>query len=219
MKSQDIFLLLKLISLDHRERGISRFLESKWEDWELELDPTREEAKMQSLRSEQVLREQIHSQYTVRALAESTGISKSEVGLSLQRCYEISLAKPDRQYGIPRVNLASLEEFIAHGIRYVFPAKPEQLTRGIATAYASPALRDLLGSGGEIIPVWPDAKGNSRGQAIQPLYKTVPMAVRHDATLYELLAVVDAIRIGQPRERNLAIKLLPKFLRGQNGSR
>jgi hypothetical protein len=37
-------------------------------------------------------------------------------------------------------------------------------------------------------------------------------AVRQDAELYALLALVDPIRIGQPRERNLAIKLLGKHL-------
>lgn len=46
----------------------------------------------------------------------------------------------------------------------------------------------------------------------EPLFKSAPYAVRQDAELYALLALVDAIRIGQPRERNLAIKLLGKHL-------
>jgi len=47
---------------------------------------------------------------------------------------------------------------------------------------------------------------------IEPLFKSVPYAVRLDAELYALLALVDAIRIGQSRERNLAIKLLSEHL-------
>jgi hypothetical protein len=58
------------------------------------------------------------------------------------------------------------------------------------------------------VPVWPDPRGNTSGFAIEPLFKTVPMAVRNDRLLYELLALVDSIRMGQPRERNLATSLL-----------
>lgn len=216
MKSQDVFLLLKLVSLEHRERGIPAFLESKWEDWERtgvsQIAEWAQEIPI-LLRTKNTVKGQFQAYYTVRALAQSTGIGKSEVSMSLQRCYEAGLAKPERISGVPRVNTKSLEEFLMYGIRYVFPVKPEQITRGIATAFASPAFRNELHSAGEIIPVWPDPKGNSRGQAVLPLYKSVPVAVRHDSTLYELLAIVDAIRIGQARERNLACKLLGKLLK------
>jgi hypothetical protein len=36
----------------------------------------------------------------------------------------------------------------------------------------------------------------------------VPYAVRRDPELYALLALVDAIRLGNPREANLAADLL-----------
>jgi hypothetical protein len=38
-----------------------------------------------------------------------------------------------------------------------------------------------------------------------PLYKNVPEAARRDPKLYELLALVDAIRDGRAREREIAI--------------
>ncbi|NCB39610.1 MAG: hypothetical protein EOM80_12680 [Erysipelotrichia bacterium] len=50
-------------------------------------------------------------------------------------------------------------------------------------------------------------------QAFMPLYKSVPKAAMADPYLYELLALVDAIRGGRAREKNLAVKELQKRLR------
>jgi hypothetical protein len=221
MKSQDIFLLLKLASLSQQEKGAPMFLSSKWEDWEepekyqlthstvAEFDTGELDKDRQEFPS---LQDTLSSQYTVRALAQSTGISKSEVSLILQRCYRVGLAKPDRLTGNPRVNPASLSEFIIHGLRYVYPTKPAEITRGIATAWAAPVLKGQVMSAGDIVPVWPDPRGNTKGQAVEPLFRTVPDAVRRDARLYSLLALTDAIRIGQPRERTIANEKLSLML-------
>lgn len=56
--------------------------------------------------------------------------------------------------------------------------------------------------------MWPYAKGTTRGYSLAPLYPTVPQAAAKDAQLYELLSLVDAIRDGRARERNLAAKEL-----------
>lgn len=48
---------------------------------------------------------------------------------------------------------------------------------------------------------------------MQPLYKTVPMAVKMDPYLYEYLALVDAIRLGNAREVEVAINELEIKLR------
>ena len=58
--------------------------------------------------------------------------------------------------------------------------------------------------------VWPHSKGSHRGHSIAPLYKTVPEAVINDPVLHEYLALVDAIRIGNVREKNIAILELNK---------
>jgi hypothetical protein len=47
---------------------------------------------------------------------------------------------------------------------------------------------------------------------LAPLYKSVPYAAKRDLKLYALLALVDAVRDGRARERNLAIKEIRKFL-------
>jgi hypothetical protein len=44
--------------------------------------------------------------------------------------------------------------------------------------------------------------------AVQPLHESVPRAVEHDPQLYELLALVDAMRVGDARVRGLAAALL-----------
>jgi hypothetical protein len=49
--------------------------------------------------------------------------------------------------------------------------------------------------------------------AIDPLYKSMPEACLKDAKLYEALALVDALRIGRAREKNLAQDLLTQLLR------
>jgi hypothetical protein len=179
IKSQDLGLLLKLVSL------------RKQETTEGVVDT---------------------SAYTVRNLELETGIGKSQVSNSLRRCFDVGLAKKDRNSGIPRVNTKRLFEFINYGAKYVFPAKPGQLVRGIGTAFAAPVLENRVFSAGELLPVWPDAQGKNKGLEVAPLFKTVGHAVRRDPELYALLALVDAIRIGSPREANLAKDLLKKHM-------
>jgi len=216
MKSQDIGLLLKLVSIRGREgpghdthagKG-ARALPDDWRDWALDdLDIDRHREGLPGLDGDQLL-----SCYSVRALAEQTGISKSQVSLALQRCLEVGLIRKERGTGVPRANGRALFNFIVHGVRYVFPAKPGEITRGIATTFAAPVLEGQLYSSGELPMVWPDARGNSKGQAIEPLFKSVPFAVRRDPELYAMLALVDAIRIGHPRESKVAAERLAEYL-------
>ena len=79
------------------------------------------------------------TQYSVRQLEVATGISKSELSAALNRCIRVGLAARDHQTGIPKVNRKALLGFLLHGIKYVFPAKPAELVRGIAFALNRPA--------------------------------------------------------------------------------
>lgn len=216
MKSQDILLLLKLASIDRQrqysqEGAFREPLPHSWQDWE---EP--EAALLDELFGTQSAEQAtLASKLSMRGLSNETGISKSEISQSLKRSYYSGLAKPDRMNGLPKANVSALLEFVIHGIRYVFPVRPAELTRGIATSLAAPVLHGRLMTAGELAAVWPDARGNSTGQAVSPLFKTVPFAVRRDPQLYGYLALVDAIRIGQPRERKLASKLLEASLQGE----
>lgn len=214
MKSQDILLLLKLVSLHKKEQQIkvkptSKAWPSDWQDWQ-DIDCPLDDLLLPERRF--CVDEYISSLYTARRLEADTGISKSQIHLVLRRCLDVGLAKKERKLGIPRANVRALFEFIVYGIKYVFPARPNEITRGIATAFAAPVLKDKLMSTGEFIPIWPDAKGNTKGQAVEPLYKSVVHAVRRDPEMYSLLALVDAIRIGHPREKSLAADLVKQRL-------
>lgn len=168
--------------------------------------------KLLSLQKQEALGHSDTTTYTVRNLEAATGIGKSQISNSLRRCFDVGLAKKDRKSGVPRVNTRSLLEFIVHGVKYVFPAKPGQLVRGIGTAFAAPVLENHLFSAGELSPVWADPRGTRKGLEVTPLFKSVGQAVRDDPELYALLALVDAIRMGNPREANLAKDLLKKHM-------
>ncbi|WP_195840074.1 MarR family transcriptional regulator [Pseudomonas syringae] len=146
--------------------------------------------------------------YSLRALSSSLGLSKSEVSNSIARCREAGLLTNDFETSLPKVNRRALLGIAEYALKYFFPVKLGAIVRGIPTGFAAPALSRHLKSAGDLIPVWPDPIGSERGQAIEPLYKTVPDAVKKDRTLYHYLALVDAVRVGGPRESKVAINLL-----------
>ena len=176
MKSQDIVILLKLISLDRKISSDEYHSYSS----------------------------SIQEQYSVRSLGQSLGISKTAVNESINRSLDSGLAIKSRNYEHSKTNNKALLDFIIFGVKYVFPIKPGPLTRGVPTSFSAPILEKKLMSAGEAKMVWPFAEGNTKGQSITPLYKSVPFAVQKDPFLYECLALVDALRLGNPRERNLA---------------
>ncbi|MDN4546538.1 MarR family transcriptional regulator [Pseudomonas sp. C32] len=149
-----------------------------------------------------------NERYSLRALSASLGLSKSEVSNSMARCREAGLLTNDYDTSLPKVNRRELVKITEHALKYFYPVKLGAMVRGIPTGFAAPALSKSLKSAGGLIPVWPNAFGSERGQAIEPLYKTVPDAVKKDRTLYHYLALVDAIRVGGPRECAVAVNIL-----------
>src|SRR5579862_2413906 len=102
----------------------------------------------------------------------------------------------------------NLKEFLIHGVKYAFPVELGGITRGVPTAEGAPPLRDHFSDPSTLVPVWPYPKGSVRGTAFSPLYKNVPQAALRDSKLYELLALIDAIRGGRAREREIAVREL-----------
>lgn len=204
-----------------RDRTESEYLGRKnWQDWRGEAeqdDGVDDNSYLDSIHLKAIptYEDSISAQYSVRALAAETGISKSQVSLAMARCYANGLAFTDRMTGVPRVNTAALGEFVVYGLKYVFPPVRGALTRGIRTAWAAPVLENTILSGAETPLVWPDGRGNTKGQALEPIYKTVAMAVRKDPMLYNFLALTDSIRTGQGREKTAAADLLIKALERQ----
>lgn len=146
-------------------------------------------------------------------LAYELGMSASEVHAGVKRALEASLMKLDEGWGQP--DPAALAEFLVYGLKYVFTPMRGGLTLGVPTAHAAPPLSRLLPSSDEPPPVWPDPEGGTRGVEFSPLYKSVPQAARRDARLYELLALVDAIRCGRGRAHDLAVVELHARLKTQ----
>jgi len=141
-------------------------------------------------------------------IAYGLKISQSEVSEILNRCKIASLINKDKR----KVHQNALYEFLVYGLKYVFPAEPGAIARGIPTAHSASPIKDKIISGSESY-VWPNPNGNSRGQSINPLYKTVPEAALEDQAFYELLALVDSIRLGKAREVLIAKEELHRRLR------
>jgi len=145
-----------------------------------------------------------------RKLAGDLFLSENDVAQSLKRCHASGLLY--RTDAEKRVNRAALFELLAHGFRYLFPVKMGSMTRGVPTSIAAEPLKSLFADTGEPPPVWPYMDGKVRGISLTPLHKRVPEAALRDPKLYELLALVDAVRGPKIRERKIATEELAKRL-------
>jgi hypothetical protein len=155
-----------------------------------------------------VLREQ---KWTYVQLAYELGMSQAEVHAGIKRLFAAGLVMKDSLAQVRPVNQA-LEEFLVHGIKYAFPPVRSGITRGMVTSSSAPPLDKEFVQSEDLPPVWPDPEGPIRGQEFSPLYRSVPKAAQIDRQLYELLVLVDAIRGGRARERDIAIRELRKRL-------
>lgn len=144
---------------------------------------------------------------TFASLGQQLGMSASEIHAAFRRLREARLV--DVEENVIRKRLL---EFLVHGVPYVYPASLKALTRGVPTAWAAPKFASAAAD--DARPVWPDPEGDSRGQAVEPLYSSVPKIARRDAQLYDLLAAVDLLRIGRARERKVGEDFLNERLAG-----
>jgi hypothetical protein len=142
------------------------------------------------------------SEWSYPALSYELSMSASEVHAGVKRAVAAQLMDMHRKIPVKR----NLLEFLIHGVKYAYPPDRGGITRGIATSYAAQPLKELITQPDEPPPVWPDPEGQVRGYEFSPLYSSVPQACKVDPKLYELLALVDAIRDGRARERKIAIK-------------
>lgn len=141
-------------------------------------------------------------------LAAELCMTASEAHAAVERAVAAGLAR--KEAGRPRVLMEPLRQFVQHGLRYSFPATRGEVTRGMPTGYAAPPLVSQIVQPNEPVPVWPFKSGTVRGVALYPLYPTVPDAASRDPALYEVLALVDAVRAGSMRERAIALTELDR---------
>jgi hypothetical protein len=156
--------------------------------------------------------------YTLIGLEKSTGISKSQISLSLQRCITNKLLFRTHNNSNFLVNTKAFYELIVHAVKYFFPISRGSLAKGIPISYASPFLYDKILSSKRTPLVWPYNKGDFiEGESIEPIYKTIPYAANNDPMIYELFTLIDSLRIDNIRENKIANDLLKNFLFNEAG--
>lgn len=110
-----------------------------------------------------------------------------------------------------RPHARQLAEFALHGAKYAFAADKTHSAIGVPTSHSAPAFSGMFAPGSEDY-VWPHPNGTMRGIGIEPLHPSVPFAAMRDASLYEMLALFDALRVGRARERGMAIERLQALI-------
>jgi hypothetical protein len=143
--------------------------------------------------------------WTYASLAAALHMSSSEVHAGLKRAAKAGLFNATER----RPMRAALLEFLEHGVRYAFAPERTGVVFGLPTSYAAPVMsRKIVPPSNDIAPVWAHEAGHVRGEGIEPLHASAPLAAQEDSSLYALLALVDAVRIGRARERRVAQALL-----------
>ncbi|HYW85650.1 MAG TPA: hypothetical protein VFB30_20530, partial [Spirochaetia bacterium] len=116
-------------------------------------------------------------------------------------------------------------DLLVHAVPRIFYAVRGGLEVGMPTGIHAPVFRDHLkiakdvGSTTILPTVWRSCGGLVRGESISPLYTSAPEAASKDPTLYEILALIDVVRIGDTRSRNIAVSMLEKRVLGRTADR
>lgn len=158
--------------------------------------------------------------WTQASLADELCLSPSQVNYAIKRLLAAKLLAPvlgkdnDEKKFVP-VRQAC-EEFLIHGVKYVFPPEFGSQCGGIPTAYAAPPLNEIIISGNDLPPVWPAIGEEAvRGIELKPLYHCVTKSIIKfpDPFFSELLALLDALRSGRARERNIGAEKISGMLK------
>jgi hypothetical protein len=165
------------------------------------------------------------SSWTYQGLSGELGISLSETYNALERCRLAQLVVTVRDKEV--ISKRHFYELLAVAVPRIFCAARGGLEVGLPTSVHAPSLRSRFenyGSGvasGVLPTVWSCEREDSpsglrvRGESISPIYPSVPEAAAKDPLLYELLALVDVVRIGDTRSRNAAVAILERKILGR----
>lgn len=140
------------------------------------------------------------------SLAKITGISAGECHNAVRRLRLARLILADERRPAGELLL----RFLIEGVPFAFPPLVGSESIGVATAHSAPAFREIVASSAGY--VWPAADGTARGQTLIPLYPGAVDLESRNHPLYDLLAIVDAARVGTSRIRKIAAQLLAERL-------
>lgn len=162
-----------------------------------------------------ILADQGDNSWSQNSIAYKLCLSPSQINSAFKRLVSARLMTPYHPPQKPQPIIQACEEFFIHGLKYIFPAQAGEITRGVPTSYAAPSLNSHIVTGNDPIPVWPYGEGTVRGVALKPLYPSVPESVmKHpDPLFYDLLTLIDAIRSGRAREKQLATQKISELLK------
>ncbi len=137
---------------------------------------------------------------TIAQIADELAVVPSQVHAALGRLGVAGLLRP----GSRAANARALADFLIYGIRYAFPARRGPLSSGVPTAYsAAPLAADIDATDALVWPA-PDHPSAVQGFTIVPLYPAAPKLLDRSPATYTLLALTDALRLGDPRVRPAA---------------
>ena len=145
-------------------------------------------------------------QWLMKDIAIELSISPSEVSESLNRSVISGIISPDKK----KLMKLTFLDFLKYGLPYVYPIQPGAIVRGIPTAHSALPLNKIIMSNEPY--VWPSGKGTVRGQSIEPLYPKAIEAIEKDDKLYQMLSLIDALRVGKAREKEIAYQELEKLI-------
>lgn len=145
--------------------------------------------------------------WTYRDVAAALGLPVATLHKAARRAAEAGLFDASRR----RVRLADVERLLVHAAPYVVPPRRLGVTVGVLTGADAPVLSGRLRRSGGLALVWPHADGE-RGEGLAPLHPSAPVAALADPKLYALLALVDALRVGDARVREVAAGVLSERL-------
>lgn len=149
------------------------------------------------------------ARWTFSGLGKELSLPQSEVHASFRRILAARLVSEGE---VPTVARQNLREFVLHGVRYAFPPIVGPIAQGIPTAEGGPTLSKDIVARPEGPHVWPSPSGSQRGPSLVPLYPKAPVAAAGDPELYDLLTLIDALRVGAARERELASREIGRRL-------
>ena len=152
---------------------------------------------------------------TYSGLGRDVGLSPSEAHASVERCRRAALFTPSNV-----VVRRNLRELLVAGVPLVYYPTRGGIACGMLTSIHAPSLVGRIApSAPALVPVvWPGS-GRDRGESLSPVYKAVPQACAADDVLYEVMALVDVVRVGTPSERSAAVDIIDKLLSARRGSR
>lgn len=139
--------------------------------------------------------------------ATQLGLHQSQVSNSIKLLLDRQLFWGSKKKLEP--NFYAWEELLPI-LKYFYPANMGSITVGMPTSYAAPPLNTIMQAGNDPVPVWPCGHAKTKGLRVEPLHPNIPEALIQypDQDFYEILTLVDALRIGSARDKEYGKKLL-----------